>query len=228
MTLREWDAKIVLMPYRVTPLVNNEFYHIFNRGVEKRPTFLGNGDFERFLRLLNYYQYQGPKPRFSQFNRFKNLIKFDQNPKVIEIICYCLMPNHFHSLIKQAKDGGISEFMRKISDSYTRYFNTKHNRIGPLFQGAFKAVRIESDEQLIHVSRYIHLNPSVSLLVKDLRQYHWSSYLDYIGLRDGKLCSKESIMAFFKSKEKYEQFVLDQENYGKKLELIKHHQFDET
>lgn len=214
------------MPYRATPLVNNEFYHIFNRGVEKRSTFLGNSDFERFLRILNYYQYQGPKPRFSQFNRFKDLIKFEQNPKIVEIICYCLMLNHFHLLLRQLKDGGISEFMRKISDSYTRYFNTKQDRTGPLFQGAFKAVRIESDEQLIHVSRYIHLNPSVSLLVKDLKQYPWLSYPDYIGIRNSKLCNKKPIMDFFKSSKKYEQFVLDQEDYGKKLEFIKHHLVD--
>lgn len=214
------------MPYRATPLVNNEFYHIFNRGVEKRLVFINQADHERFLKILNYYQFEGPKPRFSQFNRFQNL-KFDQNQKIVEIICYCLMPNHFHLLLRQVKEGGISEFMRKIGDSFTRYFNTKYERIGSLFQGAFKAVLIKSDEQLIHVSRYIHLNPSVSLLVKDLKQYTWSSYLDYINLRKGKLCVKEPIMSMFKSTKAYEKFVLDQEDYGKRLEFIKHHLMDD-
>lgn len=214
------------MPYRTTPLVNDEFYHIFNRGVEKRSIFATTSDYEHFLRILNYYQFEGPKPRFSQFNRFQNF-KLEQNQKIVEIICYCLMPNHFHLLLRQTRDGGISEFMRKISDSHTRYFNTKYERIGSLFQGAFKAVRIESDEQLIHVSRYIHLNPSVSLLVKDLKDYPWSSYPDYIGTRNSKLCVKKPIISFFKSKGDYEKFVLDQEDYGKSLEFIKHHLMDE-
>ena len=225
MTLREWDAKLRLVPYRTVPLVNNEIYHVFNRGVEKRSIFLSPGDYERFLMVLNYYQHGGPKPRFSQLSRFQDL-KIDANKKIVEIVCYCLMPNHFHLLIRQLKKTGVSEFMRKVSDSFTRYFNTKHDRIGSLFQGAFKAIRIESDEQLIHVSRYIHLNPLVSILVKDLKDYLWSSYLDYIGKNFGGPCNNRAVMDFFNSKEEYGQFVLDQEDYGKRLEFIKHHLVD--
>lgn len=214
------------MAYRVTPLVNNEFYHIINRGVEKRRIFLTSNDYQRFLKILDYYQYDGPKPRFSHFNRF-NELKYDQNKKLVEIICYCLMPNHFHLLIKQLQDGGISEFMRKVSDSFTRYFNVKQDRKGPLFEGAFKSVRIESDEQFIHVSRYIHLNPLVSFLVKDIDNYIWSSYPDFVGKRGDKLCQTDPVLSFFKSQEDYQQFVLDQEDYGKSLEFVKHHLQDE-
>lgn len=209
------------MPYRTIPLVNGEIYHVFNRGVAKSPIFASKRDYSRFLETIYYYQYQGPKPKFSQLNRFKDL-KFDQNKKIVEVICYCLMPNHYHFLFKQLEENGISEFIRKISDSYTKYFNTKHRRVGPLLQGPFKAVRIEDDNQLVHVSRYIHLNPIASFIVKDLKEYCWSSYSDYIGLQTDKLCVNESILSLFKSRLEYEQFVLDQVEYAQSLELAKH------
>lgn len=209
------------MPYRTTVLATGEIYHVFNRGVAKMPIFNNKHDYNRLLETLYYYQFQGPKPQFSQLSRFKDF-NFEKNKKIIEIICYCLMPNHYHLLIKQLEDNGISEFTSKVFNSYTKYFNTKHNRVGPLLQGQFKAVRIGYDEQFIHVSRYIHLNPITSFLVKDLRDYPWSSYHDFIGLQKDKLCNKSSVMAFFKSPKKYEKFVLDQVKYGQSLEIIKH------
>ena len=136
------------------------------------------------------------------------------------------MPNHFHLLIKQLKDRGITEFLSKLSNSYTKFYNTKYKRIGPLFQGQFKAVLIESDEQLIHVSRYIHLNPIASYLTKDLNSYEWSSYREYTSNIPG-LCNKEEIMGFFNSPQKYEQFCLDQISYAQDLERIKHQLIDE-
>ena len=132
------------------------------------------------------------------------------------------MPNHFHLLLKQLNDGGVQEFIRKVSNSYSKYFNTKNKRVGPLFQGEFKAVTIESDEQLLHVSRYIHLNPYVSGLVKDLKDFRYSSYLDFIGLRNDTLCNKKVILSFFKSSKEYKDFVSDQKSYGIELERIKH------
>lgn len=213
------------MPTRSTPFANGYFYHLFNRGVEKRIIFQDNRDYTHFLKILGYYQYAGPKPSYSRAND-EQIKSVKNNEKIIEIISYCLMPNHFHLLIKQLKEGGISEFMRKISDGYTKYFNTKYNRIGPLFQGAYKSVLIESDQQLTHLSRYIHLNPRVSLLTKDLNSYIWSSYSDYIGLRSGNLVNKDEILGFFKDQKAYEQFVLDQVDYGISLERIKHQLLD--
>src|SRR3989344_309730 len=213
------------MPIRTTPLVNNYFYHVYNRGVEKRVTYLDKRDYIHFLRILNYYRYSDPKPSFSKTTQ-EQIKNIQDNEKIVEIISYCLMPNHYHLLIKQLKDGGISEFMRKISDGHTKYFNTRHNRVGPLFQGTFKAVLIETDKQLIHISRYIHLNPLVSLLVKDLKTYTWSSYPDYVGTRDGKLVSKNEILGFFKDSSEYEKFVLDKAGYAMDLERIKHQLLD--
>ncbi len=137
------------------------------------------------------------------------------------------MPNHFHFLLKQLKEGGITEFLSKLCNSYTKYFNTKYKRVGPLLQGEFKAVLVESDEQLLHLSRYIHLNPLVSYIVKNLDLYEWSSYEEYINSKSKGVCVKENVLSFFKSPASYKQFVLDQAEYGEKLELIKHQLHEE-
>lgn len=209
------------MPYRIVPLITGEIYHIFNRGVEKRDIFTEKREYKRFLETAFYYQRADIKIRFSQAQAEIDEID-SQNEKLIEIFVYCLMPNHFHFLLRQLQDGGTSTFIRKLLNSYTRYFNIKHKRIGPLFQGQFKAIRIETDEQLVHVSRYIHLNPIVDYLVKDLRQYEWSSYPEYTGLSKNSFCDKEEILSFFKSTKNYESFVLDHMDYAKRLEEIKH------
>lgn len=145
--------------------------------------------------------------------------------KLVDIICYCLMPNHFHLLLKQVAENGISKFISQISNSYTKFFNTKNKRIGPLLQGAFKAVLIENDEQLLHVSRYIHLNPVVSGIVNTLEKYPWSSYQEY---KIGSIfCKTEEILSFFKTKTEYLEFLNDQIEYGKSLEFIKHNLLDD-
>ena len=209
------------MPYRFTPLVNDNFYHIFNRGVEKRQIFLTERDYERFLQTLYYYQFSGPKPKFSNKYRFKNK-EFDKNPKIVDLLAFCLMPNHFHLLIKQLEDGGTQEFLSKIANSYTKYFNTKHKRVGPLFQGQFKAVLIESDEQLIHVSRYIHLNPYVADITKDWDNFPYSSIRQFTGTSSLQICNTEHLLAFFKDSQSFLSFTKDYESYGRDIHLIKH------
>lgn len=214
------------MPYRTTPFVNGEFYHLYNRGLEKRIIFNGRRDYSHFTQALFYYAIQNPKPKFSVYRRTK-IFPVDKTKKIVEIVCFCLMPNHFHLLVKQLKDGGISEFMRRFIHSVTKYRNIKYTKQGPIFPGMFKAIRIESDEQLVHLSRYIHLNPLVSYLVNNLDSYEWSSYGEYIGTKSERLCAKNEILAFFKSPEDYKKFVLDQAEYGKTLELLKHAAMDE-
>lgn len=214
------------MPYRTVPFVNGEFYHLYTRGVEKQNTFLNRRDYSHFVEALFYYHIQNPKPKFSTHRQSK-VFPIDSSKKIVDIICYCLMPNHFHLLVKQLQDGGISELMRKLLLSSTKYRNTKYNHQGSLFQVPFKAVHIETDEQLVHVSRYIHLNPLVSLLVKDLGLYPWSSYLEYIDIRDNSAVKKDEILSFFKSSQNYEKFVLDQTDFGTTLEKLKHLSLDE-
>lgn len=208
------------MPYRTNPLITNHYYHVFNRGVEKRVILTDDREFQRFLATVIYYQRNKPEIRFSQAS--DEIREKTTQPKLVEILSYCLMPNHFHLLLKQLEDNGISNFVRRTINSYTRYFNTKNKRVGPLFQGQFKAIRIQTNEQLIHVSRYIHLNPIVDYLVKDLRQYKWSSYQEYLGAKYKSLCNTSEVLNLFHSKAEYEKFVLDRVDYAKQLEEIKH------
>ena len=213
------------MPYRIIPFANGEFYHVYNRGLEKKDIFTKNRDYSLFIDTFFYYQIQNPKPRFSNY-RHSKLFPVDSSKKIVDIVCFCLMPNHFHLLIKQLKDGGITEFMRRFILSFIKYRNLKYKHQGPLLNGPFRAVRMESDEQLVHVSRYIHLNPLVSLLVKDLNLYSWSSYKTYIDLENNPAIAKDEILSFFKSPKEYQKFVLDQADYGKTLELLKHGTID--
>ena len=212
------------MPVRSIPFVNGEYYHILNRGVAQMPVFDNAFNYRHFLKTMLYYQIENPKPRFSLFSPTVKLI--NQDRKIIDIICYCLMPNHFHFLLLQNRNGGISEFVSKLTNSYTKYYNIKNKRSGPLFQGEFKAIHVESEEQLVHLSRYIHLNPLVSYVAKNLETYRWSSYLEFLGHNNSGVCAKKIIFEQFKSFEEYKEFVLNQEDYGKQLEFIKHQLLD--
>lgn len=210
---------------------NDEIYHVFNRGVEKRPTFVNKWALKRAMLTLDYYRFAKLPIKLSKFlilpnsdqTKLLESIKKDCE-KLVEIICFCLMPNHFHFMLKQKLDNGISIFISNFTNSYTKYFNIRNERVGPLFQGTFKAVRIGSEEQLIHVSRYIHLNPVSSFLIEpeDLENYEWSSYPEYLNLINRNVVDKEPVMSLFSSLEKYKKFVLDQVDYARKLEEIKH------
>lgn len=211
-----------------------EVYHVFNRAVARQPVFLGKRYYDRVIETIFFYSFTKPRLRFSHYNRLplEQRAKFlkelkDHGEKLISLKAYSLMPNHFHFLIKQTKEKGISTFMRNFQDSYAKYFNIKNSRIGSLFQSMFKAVRIESDEQLIHVARYIHLNPLTSYVIKDfheLETYPWTSFPAYIknsGEKD-EIIDREEILSHFSSIESFKKFTLDQLDYQRKLEKIKH------
>lgn len=192
-------------------------------------------DYLRAIETIDFYQYSDLPIKLSQFRvlntperqLMEKRIK-SNDKKMIKILAYCLMPNHIHFLLQQIKTNGISRFMSNFTNSYTRYFNSRHRRKGHLFQAAFNAVRIETDEQLLHVSRYIHLNPVVSYLIheKDINQYQWSSYSEYLALSSHNICDKDLVLSQFSSAQKYQKFVLDQIDYGKRLEAIKHLRLD--
>ena len=189
------------------------------------PIFITNRDYERFLDTFRYYLDEKIEVSFSKSTRDEK----DAIPKkpIVEIISYCLMPNHFHFLLKQNYDNGIRDFIRKTTNSYAKYFNVKRKRKGPIFEGKFKAIRVETSEQLLHLSRYIHLNPVVSYITRDINSYKWSSYNEFLGTANVQICSKSIILDQFESPESYERFVLDHEDYGKKLEEIKHELLEE-
>lgn len=210
---------------------NDEIYHVFNRGVEKRPTFTNKRELDRALLTLDYYRYDELPLKLSKFLIANEILKEQilenlkkDYEKLVEIVCFCFMPNHFHLLLKQKMENGISIFVSNFTNSYTRYFNTKHERIGPLFEGIFKAVRVVSDEQLVHVTRYIHLNPVSSFLVEpeDLESYKWSSYPSFLGLSENNFIVKDIVLDFFSSTKDYKKFVLDQVDYARQLEQIKY------
>jgi putative transposase len=209
---------------------DGEIYHVFNRGVDRRATFTNKREFSRAIELVKFYKHKDTPIRYSQIIkqpedlRSKVLDQVYQSEKLVDILCFCLMPNHFHFLLKQNTDKGIATFISNFTNSYTKYLNIKNNRVGPLFQGTFKAVHIETEEQLVHVSRYIHLNPVVSSLVEEdqFENYPWSSYPEYLYLTSQQIADKELILSFFKSVKDYKKFVEDQIDYGKKLEQIKH------
>lgn len=179
------------------PLVNDCYYHIYNRGVEKRDVFLDKRDYWRFLETLNYYRLTPQPMKLSDFRRSSiKSQKIDNQTEIIQIFCYCLMPNHFHLLLKQTSDSGITQFLRKAADSYTRYFNTKYDRVGPLFQGTFKAKLIESDEYLLQLSKYIHRNP-FPLKMWEGKVYPYSSYGYYLTKEKHPFCDVKFILAYF-------------------------------
>lgn len=222
------------MPRRNTPLINEEIYHIYNRGVENRLVFLNKRDYQRALDTTSFYQYPQTNLNFSRYltlsQEEKNKIVINlkkKNKVLIEIIAFCFMPNHFHLLVRQKINVGISKFLSNFQNSYTRYFNLRHKRLGHLFQGQFKSVRIETDEQLIHVSRYIHLNPYTSFVVRtisDLKNYPWSSLPEFLRNKSN-LCQTKPISEYFSSSDPssdYWKFILDQKDYQRKLENIKH------
>ena len=216
------------------PLVTDEIYHVFNRGINRQPTFTDKREYQRAIDTLMFYRHTKPPLSLSKFLRLENdrqsdvLKLFNKSENLVKILCYCLMPNHFHLLLKQGRDNGISKFLSNMQNSYTRYFNTKHDRDGSLFLDQFKAIRIETDEQLVHVSRYIHLNPYTAYLMKshkELEDYHWSSFHKYTE-ESGVAVDTSIILGFFRDRKTYKKFVYDQADYQRNLKKIEHLLFE--
>ncbi len=206
-------------------MVSGEIYHIFNRGLDKRTVFYDFNEYLRAYQSLKYYQFKSPPMKISAFlsssSEFRQKIeKVLNNEKLITMYSYCLMPNHFHIIARQETDGGISKFVGQFLNSYTRYFNTKHKRVGGLFLDQFKNVLVKSDSQLLHLSRYIHLNPYSSGVIKnvdDLIHYPWSSLREYLGFSPESICDHKLLLGNFSNIDQYKKFVFDRAEYQKEL-----------
>lgn len=209
--------------------VSEHLYHIYNRGVEKRKVFQDDNDRFRFIHDL--FEFNDEAPALNVVYRF-NKQSMEVQPQYIEmgrreprkllvdILAFCLMPNHYHILVKQRLDGGIVNFMKKLGTGYTMYFNQKYKRVGPLFQGRFKAILVDNESHFIHLPYYIHMNP-LDLIMPEWREgtipdfnktisflenYRWSSYLDYIGKKNfPSVTQREFLSNFFESPIKYKQ-----------------------
>lgn len=224
------------MPARAISLATGETYHILNRGLNLIPIFSQKRDCQRFLDSFLFYQHHRPPVKFSllktlpreQKNKLLERMRKEKDWE-IEIIAYCLMPNHFHFLLKQLKDNGIVNFIGNLNNSYSHYFNTKYERKGPLFEGRFKSIRVETDEQLLHLSRYIHLNPYSSFIVKNLNrlvEYPYSSFREYLSQSGAGFCQKEIVLNQFSTFDDYREFVFNQADYQRTLDQIKHQVLD--
>lgn len=214
------------MKCRKYPLVNGQYYHIFSRSIAKYIVFNNQNDYGRFIELANLYRYIDFNYKYSNFANLrikmqKNVIDgLDKNRKLVEIVAYCIMPTHIHLLLKQIVENGISKYMAKILNSYTRYFNLKHHRKGPLWEGHFNNILVNSDEQLLHLTRYIHLNPTSAGLVEKPEDWEHSSYKEYINPElTSRLCNFDNL--FDLNPTQYRKFVNDQKSYQRELSIIK-------
>lgn len=210
------------MGLRKVILATHESYHVFNHSVAGIPIFKGERECRLFLEAMRFYLQSNPPTRFSiyRYNKERFSIKLDS--RLVTIISFCLMPNHFHFILRQEADNGIKQFIQKLTNSFAHYYILKYKKRGHVFEGNFKAVWIETDEQLIHLSRYIHLNPVTSYLVKRPEDYLYTSYRNYLEKEQSDFVNPLPVLNQFSSPKSYQQFVLDQIDYQRKLAEIKH------
>lgn len=210
------------MAYRKEDFGVGEIYHVFTRGVEKRDIFLDRLDYRRFLALLTHCLPVKTPPSYSALKRMnKETLRTESGDGLVDILCYCVMKNHFHLLLRENVDGGISAYMHRLLTSYSRYFNVRNIRSGSLFVNPFKGVWIQNDEQFLHASRYIHLNPYVAGIVRNVTGYTWSSLGEYIGTSKTAI-SHSKLLTSMMSKSEYEDFVKDQADYEQSLPSIEY------
>jgi REP element-mobilizing transposase RayT len=175
----------MIMSRNIVPLITGEKYHVYNRGVDKRNTYLDKHDYLRFYETLAFFNTKEPT---QNYKLAKN--KYSKNlPRLVQIHAYALLPNHFHLLLEQLTDGGISEFMKRVSGGYVSYFNEKYERSGFLFQGRYKKVHVNSDPQYTYLFSYINENHFVHNLDFKREICHTSS-LHYQAVQTSKLLKK--------------------------------------
>ena len=200
----------------------DEFYHLYNRGNDKQIIFKRDQDRERFLKLL--YLCNGQKPfHFFYLEKGKEY-EFDRGESLVDIISYCLMDNHFHILVKEKQDRGISNFMHRVTTSYTMYFNKLNERKGRLFENNFQAKHLDSEQYLQYAHAYIHLNPikiiepnwkerglkNNSKTEKFLNDYRFSSYLDWLEITrpENKIINKAAY-PYFETQKEFNDYLQD-------------------
>ncbi len=198
---------------RVKQYTPHTFYHVYNRGIDKQVIFRDEADFTYFLKLMKRYMSPGEKD--SQRHGYRTF------EKELEILAFCLMKNHVHFLFYVHDDTKtITDYFRSLTNAYVRYFNEKYQRVGHLFQDIFKAVSVDNDPYLLHISRYIHLNPS------EFRDYPYSSYQYYLGNKQSDWVKPARILDLYPVAS-YEDFVTsareDDEEMGFIEELLAGH-----
>ena len=190
---------------------SNAYYHVYNRGVEKRKIFLDDQDYAVFVSLLK--RYLSDKQALDSRGR-----EYLSLAGKVEVVAFCLMPNHFHILLYQIELGAATQLLRAVCSSYVTYFNSKYNRVGALFQGNFKAVRVNSDNYLSYLTRYIHCNPDNYL------NYEWSSLDYWLGNRTASWLNDRALNDM--SPKEYMAFIKDEEKLDSTMENMSEILFD--
>ena len=220
---------------RKTKFAKGNIYHIFNRGVEKRDIFNNDSDRWRFLQGLYLFNDENSSANMLwEISRDEGIVKFPfvvnrvnlkgERSQLVRIMADCLMPNHYHLLLEEIKDGGISKFMHRLGVGYTGYFNKKYNRVGSLFQGAFKAVHVDEDTYLQYLLIYLNVvNPgeliepelkekgvkNIDTVMKFAAEYPWSTHQEYLGKRNSIIIDKGLLGNFFANPLKYAELAKD-------------------
>jgi len=207
---------------RILRIAPGEHYHIFNRAVNKQAIFHNLDDYVRFLFLIIYMQ--SPVKILHIGRAVKEFAKYCTGQssaltsgyeeeiikkRLVELVTFCIMPNHFHLIVKELEEGGIAAYMQRVLTAYSKYYNTKYAKSGHVFQGPYRAVHIKDDRQLLYLSAYIHRNPrEISKWLNKEDKYPWSSYQDIISEnRWDKLLLPDVLMGEFKNRKKYDEFV---------------------
>ena len=212
---------------RIKHYVENSYYHIYNRGVEKRLIFKDQQDYAVFLNYLKEYllpkdeenlrkQFFNPNATYKEKDKVTKLLRLNNFYGEITLFAYCLMPNHFHFFIKQKGSLSIDKFMQSLATRYTMYFNRKYKRVGFLYQDTYKAVLIENEQQFIYLSKYIH-KQSIQQ-GRTLRSWNQpSSYSEYLGDRKTEWIHPEEILSYFSKinpKFSYKSFVEESTDFS--------------
>lgn len=212
----------------VKQYLENGYYHLYNRGVEKRLIFQDAQDYSVFLSYLKVYltpknekelqdRISNPEIPWVEKDKFLKILRLNNFSEEITLIAYCLMPNHFHFFVKQKNPNSIDKFMNSLCTRYTMYFNKKYKRVGSLYQGVYKAVLVNNEAQFLHLSRYIH-KQALALQGQALQSYEKqpSSYLEYIGSRKTEWIHPEEILSYFSENSpslSYEAFVKQEDDF---------------
>lgn len=196
---------------RKIQFINDKYYHIYNRGVDKRIIFQDIDDLVRFFQSMQEFNTVEPIGSIYE-NRFRKIKlghPVSKREKLIDFICYCLNPNHYHFVLQQLTNRGIEKFMHRVGMGYAKYFNQKYKRGGSLFQGRYRAIHIDSNEYLLHLSTYVNLNDRVHDLSKfghPVSKYRKSSWQEYLGEQKG-ICRKDIILDQFENVGEYKKFA---------------------
>lgn len=215
------------MGRRKVPLVTGGYYHIYNKSIAEFQIFRFHDEYIRMRETLRFYRTAIARMNYSTALKFcggPESLRFHGAERV-RLIAYCIMPTHFHLLAEQLIENGVREFLKSTIGSYARYFNMKTGRKGPLWQSRFEARPVETDEDLLHLTRYIHLNPASAGLVQRPEDWEFSSYHEYLGRsKSPRLCEFKKNVPL--SLGEYKKFTEDRADYQRSLQIIKKYLLD--